>query len=813
MKKINNIFTLLVMALMGLSLAACSSDDLDTNQYQGGVSLNAFGPSPVMRGGQLRFIGSNLDQIREVRIPGVDAITNIEVVKAGVPSEIRVTVPHDGPEVGNVVLVANNDQEITTKSTLTYEEGITIKSFTESAMPGDVIEIKGDEDGYLNLIHSMAFADGVVVSEKDFVQHDRYTIKVKVPEEAKTGKLEFYTADLTVSDDSKLEYQIIKTEERLIVGTPSVTKVKGRNEVGTDGTVIAKLGETITVTGEYFQLVKAVKVGGVEITDLTISEDGKTLSFVIPAEAPDGGIDLVCKSDVEVPASLYESVKPTECVATPAPVKAGAALTITGKDMDVVTSVEFDNADALSGDAIEVSADKVIVKAVPETATEGNLRLVMANGMNVEVPFTLVKPTVTGYNANPASAGSSLQINGTDLDLVKSIDFGGAELDITADNVSADGATLTVTVPMAAKSGAPVLKLANGVTVAAPELNVTEALFCYVTELPGKDAELHAGQTFTLPIANGDKLVKVEIAGVECQYIITGNTLTVGAPEKAKKGTTVKLISSNGEISYKIDFIPNTEITTVIWTGAHSAGAWANGFTALSWGGYDWSQVTPGTELVVSFAMDPEIGYCLMRFAQGDGWKALPGTTSLPGADGEGNISMDAKATEYRLVLTQEMLDVLVSGNQGLVICGAGFNMTKVALVEHISVEQTLWTGEAIADGWGDQPYLLSDAGAELKAAEAEVGQTLYFYVTPLGAEWKLQIIEGHWGATYASFCAKGADTEDGKFTEWDLDANGGRVAITITQAMLDAAYTQQWWGGTFLANGDKCKITKITIE
>lgn len=46
MKKINNIFTLLVTALVGLSLTACSSDDLDTNQYQSGVSLNAFGPSP-----------------------------------------------------------------------------------------------------------------------------------------------------------------------------------------------------------------------------------------------------------------------------------------------------------------------------------------------------------------------------------------------------------------------------------------------------------------------------------------------------------------------------------------------------------------------------------------------------------------------------------------------------------------------------------------------------------------------------------------------------------------------------------------------
>lgn len=363
MKKINNIFTLLVMALMGLSLAACSNDDLDTNQYQGGVSLNAFGPSPVMRGGQLRFIGSNLDQIREVRIPGVDAITTIEVVKAGVPSEIRVTVPHDGPEVGNVVLVANNDQEITTKSTLTYTEGIVIKSITPSAMPGDVIEIKGDEDGYLNLIHSMAFADNVVVSEKDFLQHDRYTIKVKVPEDAKTGKLQFYTADLTVGDAAKLDYQIVLSDDRLIVGTPTVAKVKGRNEVDAEGTITAKAGETVTVTGDYMQLIKAVKVGGVEITEFTIAEDGKSLSFVLPAEAPDGAIDLVCKSDVEVPAAMVETVKPSDCVAAPAPVKAGAALTISGKDMDLVTAVEFDNADALSGEAISVAADKVVVTA------------------------------------------------------------------------------------------------------------------------------------------------------------------------------------------------------------------------------------------------------------------------------------------------------------------------------------------------------------------------------------------------------------------------------------------------------------------
>lgn len=797
MKKINNIFTLLVMALMGLSLAACSNDDLDTNQYQGGVSLNAFGPSPVMRGGQLRFIGSNLDQIREVRIPGVDAITTIEVVKAGVPSEIRVTVPHDGPEVGNVVLVANNDQEITTKSTLTYTEGIVIKSITPSAMPGDVIEIKGDEDGYLNLIHSMAFADNVVVSEKDFLEHDRYTIKVKVPEDAKTGKLQFYTADLTVGDAAKLDYQIVLSDDRLIVGTPTVAKVKGRNEVDAEGTITAKAGETVTVTGDYMQLIKAVKVGGVEITEFTIAEDGKSLSFVLPAEAPDGAIDLVCKSDVEVPAAMVETVKPSDCVAAPAPVKAGAALTISGKDMDLVTAVEFDNADALSGEAISVAADKVVVTAVPETATEGKLRLVMANGQKVEVEFTLVKPTATGYNANPASAGSTIQITGTDLDLVKSVDFGGAEANVEKDDVSADGTTLNVKVPMAAKSGAPVLKLANGVTINAPELTIKEAVFCYVTELPGEDAELHAGKTFVLPIANGDKLTGVEIAGKACQFIVSGNTLTVGAPDNAKKGTSVRLISSNGEITYKIDFIPNSEITTVIWTGAFAAGNWAQGFQTLAWGGYDWSKVTPGTELVVTFGVDPAVGYCQMRFANGN-WAALPGTTELEGSDKDGNIAMSNDAKEYRLVLTQAMIDKLTEN--GLVICGAGFILTKVALVEHISLEVDI-AGQVKTNSGKDITYPFSFQWAAdgqinltkdfLLGLGVKKGSKLIIYKDPT-AKGQVQINNSSWSAIYT-------------IADWT-------PSLEVLEQEFDDAMMAGLNGGGFWIQGDLGGVKKICI-
>ena len=62
MKQYKNLFAMLVIALAtGLSLTACGEDDYDTNQYVGDVSLNVYGPSPVMRGGTLRFLGSNLE--------------------------------------------------------------------------------------------------------------------------------------------------------------------------------------------------------------------------------------------------------------------------------------------------------------------------------------------------------------------------------------------------------------------------------------------------------------------------------------------------------------------------------------------------------------------------------------------------------------------------------------------------------------------------------------------------------------------------------------------------------------------------------
>ena len=796
---------------MGLSLTACSEDDLDTNQYKGGVSLNVYGPSPVMRGGQLRFLGSNLDQIAQVEIPGVAPITNIQVVQAGVPSEIRITVPKDGPLPGLITLVTKTNERITTKTEVNYEEGIEITSFPVSAMPGDVIKIEGD---YLNLIYSIAFADNVVIGENDFVSHDRYYLEVIVPEEAKTGKLELYTADLTTIDKSKVEYQIIQTEKAIMIGSPTISALEGRDKAEPLGTIIAKAGEKITVTGTYLNLAKDVTIGGVSAVDLKISNDGTGIIFTLPADAPDGDILIVCKSGVEVPVGKLNTVKPTECVAAPNPVKAGKSLTISGKDMDLINAVEFDGTDAVTGEGITVNADKVVVKEVPEKATEGNLRLVMANGQRIEVAFTLVKPTITSYNTNPASAGSPLKITGTDLDLVKSITFGEAKNDDDKFEVSANGKTITVTVPMAATSGKPQFNLANGTSVEGAELQIKEAVFCYFTELPADDAELKAGESFVLPVANGDKLTGVEINGEACQYVITGsNQLIIGIPTTAKKGSKVRLISSNGEITYTFDFIPNTEVTTVLWTGQAVADDWKDQPYVLSDGGKELTDAGVVAGDIITFHITPLEAAWKIQFVEGH-WGPTYASICSIGNDTEGGkfteYDLDANKGNYSIEVTQAMLDAAFTQQWWggvFVLNGDNVVIDKITTTHYNSLETTLWEGEAVADNWGGQPYILSDGGTELLAAGMKVGSIIRCYLTATDASWNCQIVDGHWNPNTPF---EGCDFSSGN---WNLAEHNGAIEFTVTDYIYEHITTSGGWGGSFLLNGDNVICTKVTIE
>ena len=522
MKKISKIFAMLVVALVGLSLTACSDgDDLSTDQYGNDISLQSFGPCPVLRGGTLYLYGTNLDQIESVTLPGADPITAIETLQSGRNSKISILVPAEKCEPGQIVLKTKKGGEITSVSPITYREDIEITKFyvgNEGTMVGnvgDVVTIKGD---YLNLMHGVIFAGSDTIKEAEFVGHDRYTIQVKIPAEARTGVI---TLTDTIKDGTSLE-----TKEELTINTPEPTPIKDRN---------IKAGEVLSIKGASFDQIASVKFEGatVDAADFK-SQSAAEITVAVPAKATDGTFYVVTKSGIEVPVGNIITVVPTQLVATPNPVKNGAELTITGKDMDLITGIAFPNAAASQLNKVETTK---VTSTVPEDAQEGDITLSLDNGKTVTVAYTLVKPTVASCTPAAITAGEKTIIKGTDLDLVKSITFPG-DAEMTVDDFKGTANAIAVTVPAACAGSGFKLNLKNGTTVNIDgQLSIkaaTDPAIASVT--PG---EAIAGSTITITGKNFQNIQNLYIGSYKVnRYTSRTNTeIVCQVPANAEVGT------------------------------------------------------------------------------------------------------------------------------------------------------------------------------------------------------------------------------------------------------------------------------------
>lgn len=786
----NKIFKLAALLSACLMTFACAPEELSTDQYpDDAVNFAAFAPNPVARGGALRIVGSNLQRVVEVNIPGINPITDIEVVKEGHESEIRVIIPVDGPEVGKISIVDLCGNTHVSLADITYSEPIIFDDFSpKNAMPGDVITIKGD---YMNNIRAIHFEGGAVVTE--FPEQSRYEMKVVVPANAVTGKVILADVDENNNPDA-LVPNLFYSEAELVIGEPTV-KAADR------GTL--KVGDQVTVTGEYLNMIQAVKFNGVDV-EFTVSEDGKTLTAVLPDSAVDGDLVLVSYAGTEHNAGSFVTLVPTELkIAPETRYKAGLNAVITGKDLDLVTSA------ALAGTALEyVYADGALTFTIPAAAVDGAVTLTLANGKTVDTEaIELVKPVITAVAPLELYAGdANVVVTGEDLDLVTSATLGGREIEIKP----VDDKSLELVTTLTSVSGKVALSLANGLVVeSVDEVKMNYHSKVIVTEMPAKQ---HIGQEVVLKGSNFGLVENIFIGDVKVtQYSVrTDEEVRFLMPWNKAGMYNLSFHLFDGDIetvANQIEVGLELDIKT-LWEGSEHI-AWT-GMQTLAWGGYDWSTVKPGTVMTAYIDVDDTYDYDpQIRFANGS-WVSLPTPLAIAGG-GDGNIILDPNATYYSFTLTAADIDALVNQG-GLVITGTFFTVTKLTLTTEISQEVTLWEGELIADDWANQPYALSDAGLELAAANAQPGQIVYFYIEPIEPAWKLEVVEGHWGPTYCSYCSVGNDTEGGKFTEWDLDANGGKLAITLTQEMLDAAYVQQWWGGTFVLNGDNVKVTKITL-
>ena len=501
---------------------SCDRDDLNTDQYGNQISLLSYGPNPVVRGGVLTFKGSNLDQITEIDLPGADPITSINIVTSGTKSEINIEVPAEKCETGIITLKTAKNGEIQTLTPITYIEDLKFTGFyigedkeNKVGKVGDILTIEGD---YLNNITSVIFNNGTTVDAEDFTAHTRYLISLAIPAEANNGRFQ-------ISDGDNYMY----SEGEITINGPEIDP---ENAIAK---TLIKAGEIETLKGTALDLIASIELNGatIEAEDFK-SQSATEITFELPATATDGEVKAIAKNGTSISFGKIETVVPTNLVATPSPIKNGAELTITGKDMDLITGIAFPN--AAKSELSKVEADKVTT-IVPEDAQEGNITLSLANGKTVTVAYTLVKPTVTACTPATITAGERTIIKGTNLDLVQSVTFPG-DVEQTVTDFKGTANAIAVTVPTACAGSGFKLNLKNGTTVNIDgQLSIkaaTDPAIASVT--PG---EAIAGSKITITGKNFQNIQNLYIGSYKVnRYTSRTNTeIVCQVPANAEVGT------------------------------------------------------------------------------------------------------------------------------------------------------------------------------------------------------------------------------------------------------------------------------------
>lgn len=525
MKRHNKSFLWLVLLLICSTFAftSCDRDDLNTDQYGNEISVLSYGPNPVLRGGVLTFKGANLDQITEIDLPGAEAITSINVVTSGKNSEINIEVPAEKCEPGIVTLKTAKNGEIKTLTPITYIENLKFTGFyvgenKENLVGnvGDVLTIEGD---YLNNITSVIFANGATMDAENFKSQTRYQIQLVIPAEAGEGRFQ-------ISDGNNYMY----SEGALSINAP---EIDANNAIGKS---LIKAGETEVLRGTSLDQIASIELNGatVEAADFK-SQTASEITFVISSKVADGEITAVTKSGIRISFGEITTVVPSQLVATPSPIKNGEEITISGKDMDLITGIAFPNAKDSKLNKVETTK---VTSTVPEDAQEGDITLSLDNGKTVTVAYKLVKPTVTACAPAAITAGEKTIIKGTDLDLVKSITFPG-DVEQTVEKFAAQNANaIAVTVPAACAGTGFKLNLKNGTTIEEKDkLSIKAATDPAIASItPG---EATAGSTITITGKNFQNIQNLYIGSYKVnRYTSRTNTeIVCQVPANAEVGT------------------------------------------------------------------------------------------------------------------------------------------------------------------------------------------------------------------------------------------------------------------------------------
>lgn len=665
--KFQHYIFLLVLAIGStLLFSACDKDD-DDGIDPNAIELLSFGPSPALRGGELTFIGRNLDKVSAVILP---VNVNVSTFNSQTATQLTLTIPE--ATVDGLVTLITPDGEITSKSRLTISEPITISSISPAeARPGETVTISGT---YLNLIEEVIFNNKKTVVSADFISQSQDKIEVNVPLDAQTGPV--------IVSNGEAQPIEVSSETDLVVTLPVITAISP-NPV--------KAGATLTVTGTDLDLVKEAIFGGNNRVSEFTTQSGAEIQLVVPATAQDGELKMVVASLQEVvSANPLEMTVPTIGEVTPNPAKPGTDITVKGTDMDLVTSIVFGG--DVEGTIVSQELE-TLVATVPLTAFADVITIHTAANKSVQSAgnLDLIVPTITNVGPEQIKSNAVLTITGANLDLVTEVSFAGgtsATPDILSDS------ELTVTIPPGTQDGSVVLTTTNGTQITSEQ--ALTILASNVPIITGYPAIAKPGEMITI---TGEKLnlltdVIFPENVIATQFGTKTETfLEVIVPEAVKRGVgVITFVTFEGEstTSPPINFqgVDQVQDETLVFFDFNGSGAkdswWGNvqivndgmsldgssyglisgdynGWTDLFWrngnNNFPGSQIGSNVDdFVIKFdinILDPITGGNIkmrLHTADNDFWWALG--PAAPGSDGS-----TVEATNGWVTMTVEISD------------------------------------------------------------------------------------------------------------------------------------------------------------
>lgn len=542
------IFALLIGA--GIFIASCGKDD-DTVSTD--PIVLSYGPSPALRGGELRFIGKNLDKVTMITLPN-----NIEVKNFTSQTKERVTIVVPQETVEGEVTVTTTIGTQKMKTRLTISEPITFVSLSPlTARPGGKITITGD---YLNLIKEVIFPNKKAQAE--FISQSKEQIELLVPLDAQTGKV--------VISNGMSDPILIESDSTLNVVTAKATKLSPKT---------VKAGAILTIEGTDLDLVKAVIFGGNQKVGTFTSQTATKIEVQVPADAQDGKVALEMASLVTTESvEVLEMVVPTISSTTPNQAKNGKILSIKGTHLDLVTDIVF--ATDKAGTIASQSATEITVN-VPLNAVNGAINLrTRANKTVSSNEVTFVKPSITGINPTSTKSNKPIVITGTHLDLVVQVKLGGGK-SVTVANT--DEKELTITVPSGTTSDKITLVTTNGTEVSSTSDLIIIA--SNVPEVTGFPTKAKPGELITL---TGTKMNLVTDLIFPGNIVATGfgtkttDKIEVVVPLNVKKGYgKIKFMTIENEVSETelinfvgVDDVQNPDLVFFDFNGTGVKDAW-----------------------------------------------------------------------------------------------------------------------------------------------------------------------------------------------------------------------------------------------